>query len=322
MFPPFSRTLLFPLLLTPHVFAASVELSVSGFGFDSMGNALTSTPTNGQNVYDDTGNLLGTWQVVTGNTFTATQDENNRNESSAINYGNTARSNTNNPDSHTASFASFDASADLADHIVIDRESLDISVSWTYRDLRWQRRDIIIDPDQTPPDYDLTWTITSFDNVDADLGVQTGDETLTSLGVNQSFGYTGYVDDTALGSNQVVPGVTFSGDTPESLLEYSGSTTGQLTQKYDGSDFTLTLDTTQSRDTNAIALWDDTDDGDGDGTPGETPRGQLRAYLDADYDYTLEYTSFTFLSIPEPSSSALLILGFSSLLMIRSKSPP
>ena len=314
----FFRGVSFSLFLLQSSFAASVELDVSGFGFDSIGNALVETPTDGQVVYDNMGNALGSWQVTTGNSFTATLSENNRNESSGITYANSIRAdNTNSADSHTASFSSFNAGLDTSDYIVIDNESLDISVSWRYRDIRWQRRDIEVGAGQVNPSYDLSWSITSFDNIDADLGNQTGQETLTSLGINQSFGYTGYVDVPLQGSNQIVSDVNFTGDIPDSLLEYSGGAVGQLTGKYDGSDFELTLATAQSRDTNAIAAWDDSDDGDGDGIEGEAPRAQLRAFLDANYDYSLEYTTFTFINVPEPGSVSLFLFGFGFLLIGR-----
>jgi len=284
---------------------STVVTDVTGFGYDINGIPLSSPPTHGQAVYDESGTLTGTWTVTTGNTFTADQDQNNRNETSSISYNGLAKiNNTNGADRHSASFASFDAADDSSDFIVIESEVLAMSVSWDFRDMRWQRRDMT----NTSQTYDVTWTITSFDNLNADLGSQTGAESITSLGVGTDFGYTGYTDaNPSGGSNQIVT-ASFTGDVPTSLLEYNGSASGQLTGKYDGSNFVLTLRASQERDTNATT-WNESMNGDGDLRIGENPRAQLRAYIDADYNYTLTYTTYTFVEVPEQGTVVLSLMG-------------
>lgn len=177
-----------------------------------------------------------------------------------------------------------------------------MSVTWAFRDTRWQRRDMT----DTSQSYDLAWTITDFTNVGADLGVNTGMETLNSAGENVTFGFTGYVDSGG-GNNQIVPTVFPAGQSqPSASLVYSGSENGQLTGKYDGSNFNLTLNTEQTRSVNGTSFLE-TMNGDGDTNIGENLRAQLRAIINADYTYSLGYTTYTFVdaTVPEPSVGLL-----------------
>jgi|GEM_PF-4612410 len=291
--------------------AATVEISVTAMGFDSMMNPLSGTPTNGLEVYDAGGNLTGTWAVVSGRTFNAA-DTANAGRSSGISYNNNEKiGNTNGPIEQTTAFTSYNAAAEPADFVVIDSESLAISVSWTHRDIRWQRRDMT----NATPAYDLSWTITGHESVSPDLGplISGGSTVLNSVGVGTNYSFTGYVD-AGGGANQVIdpPTLVRTGVEPSANLSYdSGApTAGQLTGKYDGSDFNLTLQGTHTRDVNGLGTaWNEMMNGDGDETLGENPRTQMRVNSTQSYDYSLTYTTYDFIAVPEPSGMLLSALG-------------
>ena len=316
-----------PTIITPFLillsgtglsFGAAVVTSVTATGFASDGSTpLSGTPTNGLQVFDNSGTITGTWTVATATYNTdaylvhggggALGSSTTRNETLSFSYsedgttldgpGGSAPSS---PATHFptrgVAVLNFDAAADASQQIIVGAESLTMMISLAMQQVNFEQNDGAAGP------YSNTFT----ENIVARPG---GVSNVTGIAANA--GTFVYSDNDAIwqaddltGSSTAATGNLSAGGSSGSYTitngvatDYAGSVSRLSLQRQ----LTATIDDT-SIDNTGVAT---------------TPTIDFIDQYNVSGDYSLEYTTFTFVPVPEPSSTALLSLGLLGLLAHR-----